>query len=312
MNVKNIVDLYVAYKQSTGLSFITDATILKAFCMYSGNISLQSISKELVERYLNGQHPISSFRTRKHTVLAGLFRFAMSRGYMNASPLPTRKPLLPSPLIPYIYSHAELKSLLNATPACCSRYVKIEPIVIRTLIILLYGACLRIGEALRLTINDVDLKQNTLLIQKTKFYKSRLVPLGKDLEKVLLKFIRQRNLNHSNGADEPLFCFQDGRALSYSAAQSAFRRLRLLTGIQRNDAGRYQPRLHDLRHTGAVHRVIAWYRDGSDLKYRLPQLATYLGHVNLSATQRYITLTPELLHEASQCFKAYVEEPDHV
>lgn len=310
MKVLYIATQYVVYKQSIGQSFTTDAAILKAFCRHSGNISIQSVSKEQVESYLNGKHPISSFWTRKHTALAGLFRFAMSRGYMTVSPLPTRGPLQPPPLVPYIFSRAELKSLLDATPASCSQYVKIDPVVIQTLILLLYGACLRVGEALRLTINDIDLRQNTLLIQNTKFYKSRLVPLGSDLVKTLLRYIKHRNMNYKNEAAEPLFCFQDGRVLSHSAAQNAFCRLRRLTGIQRDD-GRYQPRLHDLRHTGAVHRVIAWYRNDSNLTNLLPLLATYLGHINLAATQRYLTLTPELLNEASQRFERYVEDSDH-
>lgn len=311
MKILDIVTQYVEYKQSVGQSFITDEGILKAFCRHSGNISLQSITKEQVQRYLNGKHPITSFWTRKHTALAGLFRFAMSRGHLTASPLPAQQPQIPPPLAPYIYSRAELQCLLDATPACCSRYVKIDPIVIRTLILLLYGACLRLGEALRLTINDVDVNQNTLFIQRTKFYKSRLVPLDTGLGKAVLEYINQRNMKDTGGSDRPLFYFQDGSALSQSAARNAFCRLRILTGIRRDDAGRYQPRLHDLRHTGVVHRVINWYRKGADLQYLLPQLATYLGHINLSATQHYLSLTPELLREASQRFENYVEEPDH-
>jgi integrase/recombinase XerD len=235
----------------------------------------------------------------------------MSRGHLPVSPLPTQHPQIPPPLAPYIYSRAELQCLLDATPACCSQYVKIDPIVIRTLILLLYGACLRLGEALRLTINDMDESQNTLFIQKTKFYKSRLVPLATGLGEALLEYINQRNMDDSDETDRPLFCFQDGSALSQTAARSAFGRLRRLTGIRRAGAGRYQPRLHDLRHTGVVHRVIDWYRNGADLQYLLPQLATYLGHINLSATQHYLSLTPELLQEASQRFADYAEGPDH-
>jgi site-specific recombinase XerD len=69
--------------------------------------------------------------------------------------------------------------------------------------------------------------------------------------------------------------------------------------------------LHDLRHAGAVHRLVAWYRSGADLKRLLPQLATYLGHIDLSATQRYLTLTPELLREASLRFEHYHKETSH-
>ena len=76
-------------------------------------------------------------------------------------------------------------------------------------------------------------------------------------------------------------------------------------GIRRDDGARYQPRLHDLRHTAAVHRLIAWYRAGADVQRLLPHLATYLGHVDLASTQRYLTMTPELLQEASRRFEQY-------
>jgi site-specific recombinase XerD len=311
MKTLTIVNRYVEYKQSVGQSFVTDQVILKAFCRHSGNIALQSISKKQVVSYLTGKLPISSYWKRKYTALAGFFQFSITRGYMSVSPLPVKQPNIPPPLAPYIYSRAELKQLLDATPACCSRYVKIDPIVIRTLIFMLYGACLRISEALSLTIKDLDLSQNTVIIQKTKFYKKRLVPLGTDLSKALFIYVKHRSMYYNNEPDIPLFCFQDGRALTKFAARSTFNRLRLLTGIQRKDTDRFKPRLHDLRHTGVVHRVIDWYRNASDLQYLLPQLATYLGHINLSATQQYLSLTPELLHEASQRFEKYAREIDH-
>jgi len=69
-----------------------------------------------------------------------------------------------------------------------------------------------------------------------------------------------------------------------------------------------QPRLHDLRHAFSVHRLVVWYRQGADVQRLLPQLATYLGHVHLAATQRYLTMTPELLQEACQRFESYVGE----
>jgi site-specific recombinase XerD len=71
------------------------------------------------------------------------------------------------------------------------------------------------------------------------------------------------------------------------------------------DGGRYQPRLHDLRHAAVVHRLVYWYRQGADVQRLLPQLATYLGHVHIAATQHYLTLTAELLQEASKRFEQY-------
>jgi integrase len=75
--------------------------------------------------------------------------------------------------------------------------------------------------------------------------------------------------------------------------------------VLRQNGGRYQPRLHDLRHAGVVHRLVYWYRQGADVQRLLPQLATYLGHVHIAATQRYLTLTAELLQEASKRFEQY-------
>ena len=183
--------------------------------------------------------------------------------------------------------------------------------VFHTVILVLYGACLRISEALNLTMNDIDFDQSMLVVRETKFYKTRFVPIGKDLHNVLCRYVQQRDATHCSEASEPFFCFRDSQALSQSVVRSAFRRLCIQTDVQRNDGGRYQPRLHDLRHTGVVHRLIFWYRQGNDQQQLLPQLETYLGHINLSATQRYLTLTPELMREASLRFEHYAQEIHH-
>jgi len=218
---------------------------------------------------------------------------------------------LPPPLTPYIYSQEELKRLLDVTSAACSSHVPLDAYVLRALILILYGACLRHGEALRLTMQDVNLDEAVLHIRESKFYKSRLVPLGADLNGAMERYARQRNQIFGQEPDAPFFCFRDGRPLSQSAVRRAFRRQRILANIRREGGASCQPRLHDLRHAGAVHRLISWYRSGADLQLLLPQLATYLGHIDLAGTQRYLTLTPELLHEASARFEAYALEKHH-
>jgi site-specific recombinase XerD len=90
----------------------------------------------------------------------------------------------------------------------------------------------------------------------------------------------------------------------------AFARLRQYAGVQRSDGGRYQPRFHDLRHTFAVHRLTAWYAQGADVQRLVYHLSVYLGHVDLAATQVYLTMTPELLSHASTCFERYVREEE--
>jgi site-specific recombinase XerD len=173
------------------------------------------------------------------------------------------------------------------------------------LILLLYGAALRISEALSLTLADVDLSVGVLTIRESKFYKMRLVPMSPDLISVLETYVALRAREHSAGANAALFLTRNGAPLARYTAENVFRRLRIRAGVLRHDGGRYQPRLHDLRHAAAIHRLIYWYRQGADVQRLLPQLATYLGHIHIAATQRYLTMTPELLHEASRRFEQY-------
>jgi integrase len=87
--------------------------------------------------------------------------------------------------------------------------------------------------------------------------------------------------------------------------QANFRRIRKRADIRRLDGARYQPRIHDLRHTFAVHRLVAWYREGADVQRWLPHLSVYLGHVCLASTSVYLSMTPELLEEASMRFEKH-------
>lgn len=306
MKTSEVISMYVSHKRALGQRFRTEEVILRSFCRAIGNCPLANIEEETVLFFLNGNGPVTEFWAKKYRVLSGLYRFAVARGLATVPPLPRSIPKpTTSAFVPYIYSHEELKRLLDAVPAACAGRVPIEAEVFRTLLLLLYGAGLRIGEALALTLDDVDLQQAYLRIRETKFFKSRLVPMGRDLTGILTEYIHRRLGHRAAPAEVPLFCFQNGLVLSQSAARSAFRRLRSHAGMIREGDARHQPRLHDLRHTAAVHRLIAWYRSGADLQELLPKLATYLGHVDLSATQRYLTLTPELLLQASLRFEHY-------
>jgi site-specific recombinase XerD len=237
-------------------------------------------------------------------VLRGFYRFAMARGYAASSPLPKIIPKPPQ-FVPYIFSHEELQRLLDASACCESPRSKLQPYTCRMLILLLYGTGLRISEALSLTLANVDLPAGMLTIRESKFYKTRLVPMSPALTSALGTYVTQRAKEHSTELDAALFLTRTSTPLARHTAENIFRRLRVRAGVLRHDGGRYQPRLHDLRHTAAVHRLVSWYRQGADVQRLLPQLATYLGHVHIAATQHYLSLTPELLHEASQRFEHY-------
>ena len=230
---------------------------------------------------------------------------------MSTRPKSIPKPSTP-PFVPYIYSHEEIKRLLDVIPATCTNRVHIDAEVLRVLILVLYSTGMRLGEALSLTINEVYLQKSYLRINDAKFFKTRLVPFGKELTLLLTKYMIEYRGYYSPSSEAPFFCFQNGGQLSQSATRNAFRRMRQQAGVQRKDQSYYQPRLHDFRHTAAVHRLIKWYRQGKDLQVLLPKLAIYLGHVDLSSTQHYLSMTPELLQEASLRFKHYaLGEDDH-
>ena len=186
---------------------------------------------------------------------------------------------------------------------------QVQPHTFRTLLLLLYGTGLRISEALSLTLTDVDLTDSLLTIRNTKFFKTRWVPIGPQLNKRLVVYAKVRRKLHRRARnDSTFFATSHGDPLLRSTVERIFRLLCERTSVCRKDGTRFQPRLHDIRHTFALNRLISWYREGADVQSLLPCLSTYLGHVDVKATQRYLTMTPELLHEASLRFHRYAIE----
>jgi integrase len=173
----------------------------------------------------------------------------------------------------------------------------------------LYGTGLRLGEALRLTHADIDFFQRKLTIHRSKFGKTRYVPIGSDLVHVLRTYIRS-SAHRYRDASSRVFALQNGKPILDCGLRKAFIRFRAKAGIERTDGSHFQPRLHDLRATFAVHRLTSWYQQGKDVQALLPLLSTYLGHVSIKATQVYLSMTPELLTQASRRFARFVDMPE--
>ena len=311
MRLSEAVAQYIAYKQSMGMRFHTETRTLRSFCRTVGDVALADIKADRVYAYIAGSGPVTRFWHRKHEALRGFYRFAIGRGYTDVSPLPKLVPKPPPAFVPYIYSRDELRRLLDAATICENPRSKLQPHTCRMLILLLYGAGLRISEALALTLADVDLAAAILTIRESKFYKTRFVPIGPDLTGALAAYAARRSTEFPADPEAPFFVSRKGTPLTRRTAENMFRRLCARAGVKRDDGGRFQPRLHDLRHAFAVHRVVTWYQQGADVQHLLPQLATYLGHLHIAATQRYLTMTPELLREASRRFERYAREGHH-
>ena len=310
MKLADTVAQYVAHKQAMGMRFHTERRTLQSFCAHCGNVDLAQIEPEQVRCFLAGTGPITRFWQRKHEALRGFYRFAIARGYVPHAPLPKTVPKPAQAFVPYVYSHAEVRHLLAATASCHNPRSLLDPSTCRTLLLLLYGAALRISEALALTLADVDLAAGLLQVRDSKFYKTRIVPISADLVGVLTQYLTHRAAG-AHAPDGPFLLSRTGKPVTRSAAENTFQRLRQRAGVMRHDGARYQPRLHDLRHSSAVHRLVSWYRSGADVQRLLPHLATYLGHLTIAATQRYLTLTPQLLEAANQRFERYAMEENH-
>jgi integrase/recombinase XerD len=168
---------------------------------------------------------------------------------------------------------------------------KIGPQTLRILLLFLYGTGALVGEALRLRREDVDLRNDWVTIRGNRFDRVRLIPIGSDLHKRLRKYVDSASQKKNQGKN--FFANRDGSAIKARILGKSFERLRRLAGIARHDGARYQPRMHDLRATFAVHQLTAWFKQGADLNRMLPALSAYLGQVGLSSTERYLSTTPE-------------------
>jgi len=301
MTLHKAVEQYIAAKRAVGFRFHTESVILAAFSKAMGRVSLGQVRPRAVRTYLDGKGPVTRHWHRKWETLRPFYRFAMARGLVRSSPLPTQAPKLDATFTAYIYTQQELRALLQAiTP---ERTGRLSPQTVRVLLLLLYGAALRISEALKLENRDVDLQDRVLCIRQSKFFKTRWVPIGPKLTGVLRDYERQRPA--PTPSNRCFFRANRGTPVSRSTMERVFAKLRLAAGVQRTDGGRFQPRLHDLRHAAAVHRLAAWYRQGADVQSLLMRLSAYLGHVDIAATQKYLTWNPELRQQANARFARY-------
>ena len=193
---------------------------------------------------------------------------------------------------PFIYTPTDIDAILSqartsiASPLRAATY--------QTLLGLLAVSGLRIGEAIKLDRSDVDWEQGVLLIRESKFGKSRLVPLHPSTMQALTQHARLRDELQPRPKDTSCFFVSLTRKrLSYAVVQGTFRQLINNAGIGTEAPS--PPRLHDFRHSFAVHTLLRWYRSDEDVQAKIPALSTYLGHREPASTYWYLSAAPELL-----------------
>ncbi len=305
MNLSQLIEQYIAFRKSLGEIQQTNAQTLRRFGRFIGRAAdVVEVTSEQVNAFLAGQGQRTLTWHHKLGVLRPFYRYAVSRDYVPSAPLPTVIPKRPPSFVPYIFSQDDLRRLLQAVDSD-PRQSCLESMTLHTILLVLYGAGLRVGEAIMLNDSDVDLQASLLMVRQTKFGKTRLVPVGAKLREALAQYAARFE---TAAPDAPFFKKRGGGRVNQSTLGCHYRRLRERAGIGSADDARYQPRLHDLRHSFAVHRLTSWYRQGADVQKLLPQLSVYLGHVSIRDTQVYLSMTPELLHEAGRRFERYVAQ----
>jgi site-specific recombinase XerD len=272
------------------------------------NLAQPRISREIIDGYQRTlSHLAPRTRENRLSVVGQLCKYIATSDPLSHVPEWPRTIRSDQAFQPYIYRLSEIQSLLAAASELPPKG-SLRPQTYRTLLGLLYTTGIRIGEAFGLNLEDFNEGDRRLYIAAGKFRKSRWVPLSACTARELQQYVQDRLSMKPSSPDAPLFLNQRRQRLHHCTVNQTFWRLLQQSDIFRDK--RKRPRIHDLRHTFAVHRLLAWYRDGEDVNARLPWLATYMGHVNINSTQVYLRPTAELWQLAAGRFHRHYL--DHV
>jgi integrase len=297
------IERYLALRQRLGYTLRDVASGLRAFAAFAEHEGACRVTTDLALRW-------ATRSTGREAATVGT-RLQMVRGFArwrsatdphtDVPPpglLPTRYHRKP----PYLYTDEQIGQLLHATRHLRSP-TGLRGLTYATLFGLLVATGLRIAEAVGLDEVDVNLADAILTIRRTKFGKSRLVPLHASTVAALTAYARTRNRLMRRRLTDAFFVSERGGRISHETARYTFARVSGQIGLRAPVRGHHYghgPRLHDLRHRFAACTLVDWYRAGVNVEQRLPYLATYLGHVHVNDTYWYLEAVPELLALATQ------------
>ena len=286
---------FVLYKQSLGLKYESEMKNMSRFTKFADKLGATEpvLTKDLVLAWIE-KRPNETDKTRehRHSVICRFAEYLMLHGHTPyVAPKINYKGS--RHFTPHIFTHDEIERIFissdDIAPSNISPYVhKILPVLLR----MLYSCGLRISEALRLTDADVDLEQGILTIKHAKFDQDRLIPMSKSLIAACKTYRESMTLLPG----DYFFPARDRSQISPLTIYNRFKDILWKSGIpyQGKPNG---PRLHDMRHTFAVHALQQWTKDGNDIYCMLPMLSVYLGHEYTSSTGRYLRLTAEVYPE---------------
>jgi integrase/recombinase XerD len=292
----------------TGTSW-TQARDLDYFLSFHNYGSIEQLNEDHLQRWIHC-FPKQAANTKnlKIRFARGLFHYLIHLGLAKHNAAQRISYLKEPRPKRYIYTLKEIKDILQATQSLKRQHPnRLLGWTMETMVLLYYGCGLRLMEALNLKIKDVAFNENTLALWNTKFHKERLVPLSTPMTQHLKSYLKFRLKRHpTSDVSAPFFRLTHSKRPHRSVIQYHFRRLLVRCRLAK-PRGR-GPRLHDLRHAFAVHRLYKWYQEGHHPLNKLPLLSTYMGHRTVQSTQVYLTITNALLREGDRRFQASFED----
>jgi integrase/recombinase XerD len=289
-----LMEKFLVEKRACGYRYARGSLFLLSLDRFliSEGLSKAELPRATVERWTaKKSHERATNQAARVSYVREFARFLVRHDYEAFVPPSRTVSPLKSVFIPQVFNLSEIRDILQAADRLRpDRNQKLRHIVYPELFRVLYGCGLRAGEAVKLTVGDVDLTNGLLHIRKGKFRKDRLVPVAPSLLGRLRRFATVMGKRSTKAS---FFASTNGKGCTTGAVYQAFRDLLRTAKIPHGGRGK-GPRLHDLRHTFAVHRLVRWYREGVDLNAKLPVLSAYMGHGGLRGTQRYLHMIADL------------------
>ena len=294
-----LLDEYLATRRAFGARLLGDERMLRNFLAFLGQRQDACITTQLALQWATEPcRTQPAYQARRLGVVRAFARYAHAADPRHEVPPHGLLPAQPRRATPYIYSDKEIADLADAAKQLRGS-TPLRAATHSTLLALLAVTGMRSCEPLRLDRDDVDFGSGVLTVRNTKFGKSRYLPIHASTCQALQAYALLRDKICPLPATPAFFLSDCGTRITQGNFERIFRKLSQQVGLRDPSASR-GPRLHDLRHSFAVCTLLRWYREGLDVEQRLPRLATYLGHVQVSDTYWYLTATPELLQLAAR------------
>ncbi|MDD4190265.1 MAG: tyrosine-type recombinase/integrase [Mangrovibacterium sp.] len=295
--IKTFIDI----KRHCGFKYFTEEKILHLFDDFTIQHKERSvgISKELALAWSKKRENESDAYRYKRSITLNQFALYLSQNGKVSAMSHVPKPR--KTFVPYIYTVSETDKILEICDRLVCVPIRIDSVrfVMPALLRFLVCTGVRIGEALDILDEDMDLKQKVFILRDTKNGKERLLPFTKSLCNVLLQYRTHRDRLNPNRYEPYFFITARGKKCNSGQIYKVFRLVLKKVGIPFK-GNHYGPDVHQLRHTFAVRSLLQMVRNGMDMYSSLPILSTYLGHRSIEATNNYVRLTaeiyPELIH----------------